>query len=574
MKVALYARVSSEAQAARGTIGSQLEVLRSRTADDEVVATYADEGYSGARLDRPGLDAMRDAAEAGAFEVVWCLSPDRLARSFPYQVLILDEMARLGVKVVFTDSPPIDSDPQARLLVQMQGVIAEYERAKITERHRRGKLFRVRAGEAIFWKVPYGYRRVARSEAGPARLEVFEPEAVVVRRIFEEYTSGTSMRQIARHLYEDAVPTATNKAVWASSTLGGLLSNPTYMGKAAWYRHESLPGPGGRSRRSPRPREDWVEVDVPAIVAGEVFTAAQAVGRDNSMFSPRKTTPGLWLLRGVVVCGPCGTKAYTQQMSSSNGNKNRYYCCGNHDALRAGGQDRRCTERRIRADELDAFVFDQLRAVLSRPEVLLAGERALAGRGPVADDELLAAQLDRLTRRIDQADAEKRRLADLYQAGLIDLAELTRRAKEVAARRARLEAERAEFGARHHDLSGQNRLVRRLGDFAARATGGLDRLDFDGRQRLLRLVVEQVRVTGWQVEIRLRIPLPDGPGDGGSRPTDRPESPSPATKSRRSPMPKGRVSSDVGLRSAGAVRPGVVRLGAVAGLAGHGFLRW
>ena len=117
MRVAIYARVSSEAQAARGTIGSQLEVLVSRTASEghEVVATYTDDGYSGARLDRPGLDAMRDAAEGGAFDAVWCLSPDRLARSFPYQVLIIDELSRLGVPVIFTDSPPIDDDPQARL---------------------------------------------------------------------------------------------------------------------------------------------------------------------------------------------------------------------------------------------------------------------------------------------------------------------------------------------------------------------------------------------------------------------------------------------------------------------------
>ena len=145
-------------------------------------------------------------------------------------------------------------------------------------------------------------------------------------------------------------------------------------------------------------------------------------------------------------------------------------------------------------------------------------KRAVAGRKRLADDELLGAQLDRLTRRIDQAGAEKRRLADLYQAGLIELAELSGRAKEVAARRARLEAERSELTAHHHDLRDQNRLRQRLDDFAARATDGLDRLDVDGRQRLLRLVVEQVRVTGWQVEIRLRIPLPDMPRDGGSSP--------------------------------------------------------
>ena len=208
MKVAIYARVSSEAQAARGTIGSQLEVLQSRMAAEghEVVATYVDDGYSGARLDRPGLDSLRDAAEAGAFAAVWCLSPDRLARSFPYQVLILDELARLGVPVNFTDSPPIDDDPQARLLIQMQGVIAEYERAKISERNRRGKLYRVRAGEAIFWKVPFGYRRVPRSEAGPAHLELYEPDAAVVRRIFADYLAGRCLFAIAEGLTRDAIP--------------------------------------------------------------------------------------------------------------------------------------------------------------------------------------------------------------------------------------------------------------------------------------------------------------------------------------------------------------------------------
>jgi len=98
MRVALYARVSTEAQQARGTIGSQLEALRARAAveGDEVVAEFRDDGYSGARLDRPGLDGLRDAAEAGVFEVVWCLSPDRLARAYAWQVVVLDELGRLG----------------------------------------------------------------------------------------------------------------------------------------------------------------------------------------------------------------------------------------------------------------------------------------------------------------------------------------------------------------------------------------------------------------------------------------------------------------------------------------------
>ncbi|MCU1450710.1 MAG: invertase Pin-like site-specific recombinase [Acidimicrobiales bacterium] len=559
MRVAIYARVSSDAQEARGTIGSQVEALRARMAAEghEVVAEFLDDGFSGARLDRPGLDALRDAAEAGVFEAVWCLTPDRLARSYAYQMLVLDELARFGCAVRFADAPPIDDDPQARLLTQMQGVIAEYERAKIAERHRRGKLFRVRAGEAIFWKVPFGYRRVPRSADGPARLEVYEPEAVVVRRIFDDYVAaGCSMREISRRLYEDGIASPGGRDVWASSTLGGLLRNRTYMGTAEWFRRETVapPRPGySRGRQGPRPQEDWIRVPVPAIVGEDLFEAAQRIKRDNSMFSPRRTLPGTWLLRGLVVCGACDVKAYAQQMSSSaegGQKKNRYYTCSHHDPLKAGGPDKRCRERRIRADELDAFVFAQVREVLLRPEMLLAGEEAVATQAPVPDDEILGAQLDRLARRVDEAAAERRRLADLYQAGLIDMADLTRRATEVEARRRQFESQRTELSAQRHDLATGQRLRQRVAHFAERAAEGIDALDFDQRQRLLRLVVEQVRVTGWQVELRLRVPLDDDPE------AHRPKGP---TTERRRQSRCDRVFTEERLRSLGGRRSAALR---------------
>src|SRR3954465_7620449 len=187
MRVALYTRVSTESQQARGTIGSQLAVLRDRVGaeGEEVVTEFCDDGHSGARLDRPGLDALRAAAQAGPIERVCFLSPARLPRVYAYQVIVLDELARHGVGVRFTDAPPLDDDPTARLPTQVQGVIAEYERAKIAERYRRGKLFRSRAGEVLAWRIPYGYQRLPRDTTGPARLVVFEPEAAVVRRIFD-----------------------------------------------------------------------------------------------------------------------------------------------------------------------------------------------------------------------------------------------------------------------------------------------------------------------------------------------------------------------------------------------------
>ena len=187
VRVALYARVSTERQQQRATISSQVEALRAAAKADghEVIEEFVDDGYSGARLDRPALDRLRDAAEAGVLDGVLCLCADRLARAYAYQVLILEELARFGVSVRFLEGPAHGDDPQAKLLVQMQGVIAEYEKAKIAERYRRGKLYRARAGEIVFWKVSWGHRRVRPADGGPARVEIAESEAQVVREIFE-----------------------------------------------------------------------------------------------------------------------------------------------------------------------------------------------------------------------------------------------------------------------------------------------------------------------------------------------------------------------------------------------------
>jgi site-specific DNA recombinase len=542
MRVALYARVSTDAQQVRGTIGAQLEALRVRAAaeGDQVVAEFCDDGYSGARLDRPGLDGLRDAAEAGVFEVVWCLSPDRLARVYAWQVLVLDELARLGVAVRFVDAPALDDDPQARLLTQVQGVIAEYERAKIAERYRRGKLWRSRAGEVISWKVPYGYRRVPRSAAKPAHLIVFEPEAQVVRRVFDDYMAqGLSMRQITRRLNADRVPSPTGKPTWGVSTVGRLLRNQAYIGRAYYNRTELVPArTAGRrpTRQRRRPPTEWIAIPVPPIVADDLFEAAQQISRDNSQFSPRRAEPGAWLLRGLVKCGSCGVGVNCHKMRGRNGTWHRYYYCRNHDPLRAGGEQRRCPERNIRADELDAFVFDQVRAALLRPQVLAAGQATVAARQPTPDDELLAAQLARLQRKLDGAQAERRRLVDLYQAGLLELTEVQRRAAEVDARRQQLADQQVRLAAERGKLAEGNRLRQRLAGFAERVTQAFDGLDFNQRQRLLRLVVEHVRVTGQQVEIHLRIPLDEPPND-------QPPAPGPSGPTR--------PSTDMRLRSLG-----------------------
>jgi len=569
MRAAIYARVSTQSQEQRGTIGSQLAALRERVSaeGDELVSEFTDNGHSGARLDRPGLDAMRDAAEIGLVEVVWCLSPDRLARVYAYQVIVLDELARHGVSVRFVDAPVIDDDPQAKLLTQVQGVIAEYERAKIAERYRRGKLWRSRSGEVLAWRVPYGYRRVLRSAEGPAHLEIYEPEAEVVRRVFDDYvTGGHSTREVTRRLNADAVASPRGNPVWGTSTIGRLLRNEAYVGRVFWNKTEAVPDPrpGRKNRQVSRPREEWIQISVPSIIADDVFESAQQVSRDNSQWSPRNLSTQAWILRGMVHCGVCGTTVSCSKMRGRNGTFHRYYYCRNHDPLRAGGEELRCSERHIRADELDAFVFDQIRDALLRPDMLVAGDVAMTARRPAPNDEILDAQLARLARRSDAAGDERRRVADLYQAGLLQLPEVQRRAKELDARSRQIDAQRQALTDQRAELSADNRLVQRIGLFAEDVLSAIDGLDFAARQKLLRLMVEEVKVTGWDVEIHLRIPL-DSP------PTSKPQHQPRARASRRSAT-KEAVSSNNGLRSLGEEDDAAMQQPVQHGAGDHGIV--
>jgi len=374
-------------------------------------------------------------------------------------------------------------------------------------------------------------------------MEVFEPEAQIVRETFRAYVEdGCSMRQLALRLSERAPP-PNGKPVWSVSMIGRPLRNEAYIGTVYCNRHVAFEGErarrGVRNRktsRRERPREEWIPIALPAIVERDLFERAQRVSRDNSKFNPRGAEPGAWLLRGLVECGHCQVGCSSQKKTGRNGSVYRYYYCHNHDPINAGGRDRLCPERHIRADALDAFVFEQVRAALLDPRQLIAGEGALLTATQPSEDELIAAQLKHLTTALETAERERNRLLDAYQAGLIELDQLGRRTQALTARREQLSQEKDTLSKRSSELASHNRLRRGLAQFAERVAASLDQLDFDARQRLLRLVVEKVRVQGWHIEIHLKIPLQDDDADDNSGG----EPPLPTTPPR--------LSSDVGLR--------------------------
>ena len=237
---ALYARVSSERQAEAHTVESQVAALRECIARDGLHLSdelqFIDEGYSGATLVRPALERLRDAVAVGAVDRLYVHSPDRLARKDAYQVLLSDEFQQAGVEVKFLNRE-LGQTPEDELLLQVQGMMAEYERAKIIERHRRGKRHAARAGAVnVLSGAPYGYRYVSKhAGGGQARYDIGPDEARVVRQVFDwvgrdRWTIGA----VCRRLTHDGEVTRTGKTVWDRSAVWGMLKNPAYMGVAAF----------------------------------------------------------------------------------------------------------------------------------------------------------------------------------------------------------------------------------------------------------------------------------------------------------------------------------------------------
>jgi site-specific DNA recombinase len=322
---ALYARVSSERQAEAHTVESQVAALRERVARDGLdlpdELQFLDEGYSGATLVRPALERRRDVVAVGAVDRLYVHAPDRLARQYAYQGLLVDEFQHAGVEVMFLNRA-LGHNPEDELLRQVQGMMAAYERATIIERHRRGKRQAARAGSVnVLVAAPYGYRDIPKhAGGGQARSEMLAEEARVVRQMFdwvghERVTIGDVCRRLSRA----GEPTRTGKSVWDRSAVWGMLRNPASMGTAAFGKtRQGPPRPRLRAQRGrPLPprratapmemaREEWMTIPVPAIVEPEVFAAVQEQLRDNQRHARPYRRGATYLRQGLVSCQGCG----------------------------------------------------------------------------------------------------------------------------------------------------------------------------------------------------------------------------------------------------------------------------
>ncbi len=529
MRTALYARVSTERQERLQTIDSQFTALRAWVAaGDHQLAeehVFRDEGYSGARLDRPGLDGLRDAVRDGAVEHVVVLSPDRLARRYAYQVLLLEEFRRAGCRVTFLQHP-ISDDPNDQLLLQIQGAIAEYERAVLSERFRRGKLQKARDGHYQCGRAPYGYRYVPRDDVVPGHLVIDDAEAELVRMLYGWLADEQmTIRQILKRLNHGPHTPRSGRHPWSPSVVHHILADPIYAGIAYANRYSFVPPKKPRRDRGPRsheascrqlkPREQWIAISVPALVDPDIWDQAKAQLARNAALSFRNNSKYSYLLRCLLTCQACGLAMFGRTYPARGRQaERRYYQCHGKDCIMTA-RPAACPSRNVKAGEIETAVWDHVSGLLSDPERLVAQFEHLAATaeaGTARDrtaDQQLRARLDRTTR----AD---RRLLDAYEADAISLAELSERRRHLAEQRCGLERQQQERDRLRQQHAQAEAVRTSLTAFCSRVGARLDEATLSDKQAILQLVIERIIVGEGSLEIRHIIPLSaNKPGSDG-----------------------------------------------------------
>lgn len=516
---ALYARVSTSQQEEQGTIASQVTVLRERISQDscylDPVHEFTDDGVSGSDLARPGLDHLRDLASARAFDVLYMLSPDRLARRYAHQCVVLEELARWGVEVVFLNQPVTGDSPEDRLMVHILGVWAEYERELIRDRLRRGKLYKARHGQ-VFAIVPaYGYRYIPVDQPGGGRWEVNEAEAAVVGRIFrwcaEEHLS---VMAICKRLngeeagFDTVIPRKAQR--WLAVTVNTLLRRPAYTGTRHYNRtckdaSRSIGQPKKQGRglrtancRDEGSREEWIAITVPQIVSVTLWEQAQAQLDMNKKYASRNNKQNFYLLRGLLVCDACGRTLAGRTYAHGSG---RYYCT-NQGANRSSIEP--CSSTPLDGDIVEPLIWQAVAELLANPQLILDYYLSRQDECDSAPPEL-----KRVRTELAQIEKQDQRLLDAYQTEIIQLDELAARRQALEQQCLVLENRLSELEQLTQQQARQAALTSDITEFCDNINSMLISPTPEQKQQVLRLVVDHILVGKEQLIIKHIIPSAD-----------------------------------------------------------------
>ncbi len=416
MNVAIYARVSTDAQAEQGySLGAQITdcTAKAKELGGTIIKEYVDDGYSGAYLERPALELLREALRAKMFQAVVCYDVDRLSRNLSHQLLVTEEIEKSGASLVFVKSD-YQSTPEGRMFYAIKGAFAGYEREKIKERTARGKLAMMKQGKVVADSHVYGYDFDKEN-----RCYVVNPlEARNINKIFELYTDGYGgitaiLRWMNEHMDEYPPPNGTN---WALASIHNILRRDMYTGK--WYAHKIHHTKTGakKEKKTVRPKSEWVEMSCPRIVSDEVFLEAQRILKRNNTFDFKREKRS-HLGAGLLYCLQCGHRLYVQ---TGYGGKS-YYMCKRKDSK--VGETKGCGARQMQCDTVDEAIWEMLREICQSPDTL---KRYIASMGAVDHDKHEDESAKR-EKRLAKIKAERKSVMAWFSQQLLTHEEATER---------------------------------------------------------------------------------------------------------------------------------------------------
>ncbi|MBD3314139.1 hypothetical protein GF345_06870 [Candidatus Woesearchaeota archaeon] len=504
-KAVLYARVSGDDRGTDGrNLDSQLEMCRAYAQERDYIIKVElaedDRGASGAEIDLPQLNRVRDMAHAGEFEVLVVRELDRLSRNLAKQLIVEQELKRAGVDIEYVLGEYPDT-PEGNLMKHVRATIAEFEREKIVERNTRGRRDMVRRGQIMLHgnEAPYGYQL---SDDGTTLVES-GPEARIVRLVFQWYTEGDETGKrlssvgIAKRLTEMQVPTwmdlhrdsgghkKRGYGEWSYATILKMLHSEVYIGTWHYGKHR----PSGLNDR-----KDWVSMEVPSLISEETWEWAQKQSKKNRIMARRHTKTD-YLLRCLLTCGRCGRSIGA--LTTRDGDKSySYYMCYGRANHRLSPGDK-CLLPYFRVDHVDAVVWEWVKSFLMDPKALIQGLEAQQKKTEESCHparERLAAIEDLLADNHRQME----RLVDLYLSGDFPREMLVEHKTRLEGIIEALEKERTNLVTRLEVQMITAEQVVTITDFARKIASGLDEAEksFEARRR----IIELLDVTGTLTE--------------------------------------------------------------------------
>lgn len=512
MLSAFYARVSTQRQENEETIETQILAVRdfAKANGHTIVKEYKDEGWSGTILARPALDELRLDAKDKIWESVIIYDPDRVARKYSYQSLVIDELEEVGVKVLFVTTPPAKSD-EDKLLFGVKGIFAEYERARITDRFRLGKLRKAREGNIVTTEAPYGYTYIPKQGQKDGYYEINPVEAEVVKMIFSWIgEQGLTIRKVILKLQElNIKPRKSKRGVWSNSTLVSLLRNETYIGKAHYLKsYGTIPENPlkqekykkiKKTSRKFRPREEWIAINTPIIIDHSLYDQTRNQLKNNFELCQRNRK-NEYLLSGRIYC-TCGDRRAGEGAQKG---KHLYYRCTNR-VLRFPLPST-CKEGGINARIADSLVWDELSKLVSSPRLIKTQTDRWVAR---KSSKVIHADgsVDVLKRELNKLNKEERRYVKAYGVDLISFDKFQELIADIRNKQKSIEGQISNLSVKAPDKTLSMPSDSQIATFTKSAEKYLPILGFDIKQSVVRKLVDKIVVSQQEMIINGYLPI-------------------------------------------------------------------